>query len=334
LGNRIYLTPMGSEERLLDEEKEKTPICIICSADVPDETNTLIKEYVDRKKKEGYCVYCLNSITSQEDPIEGVLICEDNRQVIENASEVHLFYTSLSHELRFNLGIAFASGKKIILANKNMSPRVSPYESFGFDINHEIHVFHDNGQLLREYRKTSVINFRFDPFSNKSLFQLGMAFAQRKPIRLVNPEQFPPTKNGSFNNIIRVLDIQSRQQKEPVPISIFYEHFQFLRGPHLDGEPLEPRQIKKTFFLPSEEQKVEGYLVFICEEVSGKTRGFLAVPPDQNKEIVRRLRYAEFLMLMEDEDMSKLIPASSENQLELLSRFGNLLNPKLRVATK
>jgi nucleoside 2-deoxyribosyltransferase len=203
---------MGYAERPRDEEKEKTSIFLICPVrNVPDEVKKLIRKYVDEKRAAGFRVYYPADDTPQVDPTGGIRICEDNRRAIENASEVHLWYDAASKGSHFDLGMAFALGKRIILANKDVGHvHAIPTAPFGFDVNKEIHIFLDNYQILEDYKRAGVINFRLDPFSNRSVFRLGMAFALRKPIRLVNLEQIPQTKEKSINNVARALDARGK----------------------------------------------------------------------------------------------------------------------------
>jgi len=185
---------MTEAETPLDEEKMKPSIYLICPVrNVPKEIEKLIEEYVDKKEKEGYRV----------DLTGGIRIFEDNRQAMESADEVHFWYDPASEGSRFDLGMAFALGKKVVLANKDA--HILPDECFGFDVNKEIHFFFNASQTLEIYKKEGEIQFRFDPNSKHSIFNFGVAFALRKPIRFLNLEKILPTEKESFNNVIRAL---------------------------------------------------------------------------------------------------------------------------------
>jgi len=184
------LTPMNDNDREkpLSEEKEKTSIFLICPVrDASDPINILIKNYVEEKKAAGFRVYYPKGDINQIISSGGIRICEDNRQAIENADEVHLWYDPSFWESQFYLGMAFALGKKVILANKDVGfIRPLPTECFGFDIFKEVHFFSNNFQTLEDYKSTAVISFRLDPNSKQSLFNFGMAFALKKPMKYIS----------------------------------------------------------------------------------------------------------------------------------------------------
>ena len=49
----------------------------------------------------------------------------------------------------------------------------------------------------------------YEPTSQGSVFDIGMAFVMRKPVFLVNPSAVVPTDSKSYNNLVIILD-QSR----------------------------------------------------------------------------------------------------------------------------
>lgn len=64
-------------------------------------------------EKDGYVVHWPYRDTDQED-CTGLRICADNYHAIKNADVVHIVYRSDSTGSHFDLGMAFALGKKII----------------------------------------------------------------------------------------------------------------------------------------------------------------------------------------------------------------------------
>jgi hypothetical protein len=75
--------------------------------------------------------------------------------------------------------------------------------------------------------RADVVRVVWDPESQGSLFDLGMAFAMRKPIYLVNRKDIKPTDKKSFTNFLLAIDIG-----EPSPSSTrlrevtrFYEEY-------------------------------------------------------------------------------------------------------------
>lgn len=89
-------------------------ICIICS--VRNGTPEDVYNYVSRMETEGHNVYFPPRDTPQDDPT-GVNICLRMCQQIRLADEVHIFYNKDSQGVHFDMGCAFALGKKWKLIN-------------------------------------------------------------------------------------------------------------------------------------------------------------------------------------------------------------------------
>lgn len=54
----------------------------------------------------------------------------------------------------------------------------------------------------------------YEPTSQGSVFDIGMAFVMRKPVFLVNPSAVVPTESKSYNNLVIILDKQAREWKQ------------------------------------------------------------------------------------------------------------------------
>ena len=101
-------------------ELERKTVFLICPVrGVTDEENELIKDYVDGLEGDGVNVYWPKRDTDQGDST-GLRICEDNRVAIEAADEVHVWFNPVSTGSIFDLGMTFALGKKVVLANPEM----------------------------------------------------------------------------------------------------------------------------------------------------------------------------------------------------------------------
>ena len=89
-------------------------ICIICPVrnGVPEE----VTNYVSQQEAGGNKVHFPPRDNPQSDPI-GNVICETMKRAIAQADEVHIFYTSESQGTHFDLGMAFALGKRLVLIN-------------------------------------------------------------------------------------------------------------------------------------------------------------------------------------------------------------------------
>lgn len=68
---------------------------------------------VSALEADGYRVHSPPRDTNQDDPV-GLRICRDNAAAIADADVVHIIWDGKSQGCLFDLGIAFALGKKII----------------------------------------------------------------------------------------------------------------------------------------------------------------------------------------------------------------------------
>ena len=92
-------------------------IFLICPVrGASDAETAAILTYVHGMEFDGYTVYWPARDTHQADPI-GLTICRDNCAAIRGASEVHVWWNTSSQGSLFDLGMAFAMGKPIFLAN-------------------------------------------------------------------------------------------------------------------------------------------------------------------------------------------------------------------------
>lgn len=90
------------------------------------ETEAILR-YVSNLSRAGHSVYWPTRDTDQTDPT-GLQICRQNRNAIMAADEVHVWWNPSSTGSLFDLGIAFALGKLIVLANE-----VAPTEGKSFN---------------------------------------------------------------------------------------------------------------------------------------------------------------------------------------------------------
>ncbi len=89
-------------------------ICIICPVrnGVPQE----VSDYVSSRESMGDKVHFPPRDNPQSDTT-GYVICDTMRWAIIVADEVHIYYTPESQGTHFDLGMAFAMGKKMVLIN-------------------------------------------------------------------------------------------------------------------------------------------------------------------------------------------------------------------------
>jgi len=88
-------------------------IFLICPVRGIDEAyKEAIENQVSFLESQGNEVYYPARDTNQNDPI-GLRICQDNREAISNADEVHIIWDGKSTGSLFDLGMAFAMNKPI-----------------------------------------------------------------------------------------------------------------------------------------------------------------------------------------------------------------------------
>jgi nucleoside 2-deoxyribosyltransferase len=89
-------------------------VFIICSIRITTpEYNEKLERYVSKLEQEGCIVYAPHRDTNQM--ALGFDICHQNMQGIKDADEVHIFYSSNSQGTHFDMGVAFALNKKIVI---------------------------------------------------------------------------------------------------------------------------------------------------------------------------------------------------------------------------
>jgi len=88
----------------------------------------VIAAYASMLEGWGYRVHWPERDTPQDDTI-GLDICEHNQRCIVAADEVHIWYNKASQGSIFDFGMAFALGKKLIIANKS-AIEPTPRKSF------------------------------------------------------------------------------------------------------------------------------------------------------------------------------------------------------------
>jgi nucleoside 2-deoxyribosyltransferase len=92
-------------------------VFLICPVrGVTKEQEFQIREYVNSLEDSGLVVHWPQRDTKQDDFI-GDMICAVNRQAIEDAKEIHVWWTTTSTGTMFDLGMAWALKKPLIIAN-------------------------------------------------------------------------------------------------------------------------------------------------------------------------------------------------------------------------
>ena len=92
-------------------------IFVICPVrNATDEQKDKLDQYIKDLEKVGHTVYYPARDTDQVDDV-GFRICEDNARAIAKSDEVHIFWDKNSKGSLFDLGVAFAFQKTLVIAN-------------------------------------------------------------------------------------------------------------------------------------------------------------------------------------------------------------------------
>jgi hypothetical protein len=100
-----------------------TDVFLICPVrNVSSSELNHIADYVAKLEAAGQTVYWPNRDTVQTGDPVGNRICGDNREAICNCREVHIWYSGSSQGSLFDLGMAFAYAKPLVLVNRGNVP--------------------------------------------------------------------------------------------------------------------------------------------------------------------------------------------------------------------
>lgn len=91
-------------------------VFIICTVrGASEEYQTKLENYVSTLEKQGIKVHLPHRDTNQL--ATGIEICTENMNAIKDSNEVHVFYNSTSQGTHFDLGVAFANNKPLIVVD-------------------------------------------------------------------------------------------------------------------------------------------------------------------------------------------------------------------------
>lgn len=118
---------------IMDWHNEKTgeksmnkKVFIICTVrGASEEYVQKLEEYVAELESKGVEVHLPHRDTNQK--ATGYEICTENMNAIAVANEVHIFYNSKSQGTHFDMGVAFAMGKRIVVVE---SEKYGPGKSY------------------------------------------------------------------------------------------------------------------------------------------------------------------------------------------------------------
>lgn len=100
---------------------------IICTVrGASEEYKKKLEDYVALKEYEGWEVHLPHRDTNQN--ATGYEICTQNAKAIAASHEVHIFYNPDSQGTHFDMGVAFAFGRKVVVVE---NPPYGEGKSFG-----------------------------------------------------------------------------------------------------------------------------------------------------------------------------------------------------------
>lgn len=119
--NRIEnIKRLGVKVEKIVNNEEDNKIFLICPVRNANENQRKwIEDYVMEKNNEGYIIHAPHLHTRQIDLFGGYAICKQNAHAVASAKEVAIYYDKESTGSVFDLGVAYALGKPIVLLNKN-----------------------------------------------------------------------------------------------------------------------------------------------------------------------------------------------------------------------
>ena len=94
----------------------KNKIFLICPVRrATEEQRKMFEDFVARKYEEGYIIHAPHMHTNQIDPLGGYSICKQNAEAIASSNEVNMYYDQESTGSVFDLGVAYALGKPLVI---------------------------------------------------------------------------------------------------------------------------------------------------------------------------------------------------------------------------
>ena len=110
----------GLRARKIDNNPMDKKLFLICPVrNATDEQKRWIEDFVQEKYDAGYTIHAPHLHTRQVDMLGGYAICRQNAEAIASSQEVDIFYDQSSTGSVFDLGVAYALHKPLVLLNKD-----------------------------------------------------------------------------------------------------------------------------------------------------------------------------------------------------------------------
>ena len=105
--------------RIVDNPIENKIFLICPVRNATDEQRKWIEEFVREKYNDGYTIHAPHLHTRQTDLFGGYAICMQNAKAVATSEEIDIYYDQSSTGSVFDLGVAYALHKKLIVLNKD-----------------------------------------------------------------------------------------------------------------------------------------------------------------------------------------------------------------------
>ena len=105
-------------EKIINNEVDKKIFLICPVRNANENQRKWIEAYVSEKNSEGYFIHAPHLHTRQIDLFGGYAICKQNAEAVASSSLVAIYYDKESTGSVFDLGVAYALNKPILLLNE------------------------------------------------------------------------------------------------------------------------------------------------------------------------------------------------------------------------
>ena len=110
---------MGLKVERINSKPIDKKIFLICPVrNATPEQKKWMEDFVIEKYKEGYTIHAPHLHTVQTDLFGGYAICKQNAEALASSEEVNIYYDKSSTGTAFDLGVAYALNKPLVLLNE------------------------------------------------------------------------------------------------------------------------------------------------------------------------------------------------------------------------
>ncbi len=111
---------LGVKSQAIINNPIANKIFLICPVrDASPKQKKWIEDYVAKRTSEGYIIHAPHLHTRQVDLFGGYAICTENAHALATSSEIDIYYDQKSTGSVFDLGVAYALHKPLVLLNKD-----------------------------------------------------------------------------------------------------------------------------------------------------------------------------------------------------------------------